>query len=34
MMGGLGKGSRSLEQKTWMVGVNWWLNDYSRIQFN
>jgi phosphate-selective porin OprO/OprP len=22
------------EQKTWMVGVNWWLNDYSRIQFN
>ena len=22
------------EQTTWMVGVNWWLNDYSRIQFN
>lgn len=22
------------EQKTWMIGVNWWLNDYSRIQFN
>jgi phosphate-selective porin OprO/OprP len=22
------------EQKTWLIGVNWWLNDYSRIQFN
>ena len=21
------------EQSTWIVGVNWWLNDYSRIQF-
>jgi phosphate-selective porin OprO/OprP len=21
------------EQTTWIVGVNWWLNDYSRIQF-
>jgi phosphate-selective porin OprO/OprP len=21
------------EQNTWIVGVNWWLNDYSRIQF-
>jgi phosphate-selective porin OprO and OprP len=21
------------EQKTWIVGVNWWLNDYSRIMF-
>ena len=20
------------EQETWIVGVNWWLNDYSRIQ--
>lgn len=22
------------EQKTWLVGVNWWLNDYSRLQFS
>ena len=21
------------EQKTWIVGVNWWLNDYSRFMF-
>jgi phosphate-selective porin OprO/OprP len=21
------------EQSTWIVAVNWWLNDYSRIQF-
>jgi phosphate-selective porin OprO/OprP len=21
------------EQKTWIVALNWWLNDYSRIQF-
>jgi phosphate-selective porin OprO and OprP len=22
------------EQKTWQVGVNWWLNDNTRIMFN
>ena len=22
------------EQKTWGIGVNWWLNDYTRFQFN
>ena len=22
------------EQKTWQLGVNWWLNDHSRIMFN
>ncbi len=22
------------EQKTWLIGVNWWLNDYTRFQFN
>ncbi len=22
------------EQKTWQAGVNWWLNDHSRIMFN
>lgn len=22
------------EQKTWLVGVNWWLNDHSRLQFS
>jgi phosphate-selective porin OprO/OprP len=22
------------EQKTWQLGVNWWLNDHSRVMFN
>ena len=22
------------EQKTWQLGVNWWLNDHTRIMFN
>ena len=22
------------EQKTWLLGVNWWLNDYTRLTFN
>jgi phosphate-selective porin OprO/OprP len=22
------------EQKTWLIGINWWLNDYTRFQFN
>jgi len=22
------------EQKTWLIGVNWWLNDHTRLQFN
>ena len=22
------------EQKTWLIGVNWYLNDYTRLQFN
>ncbi|MEE9588852.1 MAG: porin, partial [Hyphomicrobiaceae bacterium] len=22
------------EQKTWILGVNWWLNDYTRLTFN
>ena len=22
------------EQNTWTIGVNWWLNDYTRFQFN
>ena len=22
------------EQKTWGIGINWWLNDYTRFQFN
>ena len=22
------------EQATWLIGVNWWLNDYTRFQFN
>lgn len=22
------------EQATWLIGVNWWLNDYMRFQFN
>ena len=22
------------EQKTWQVGVNWWLNDHTRVMFN
>jgi len=22
------------EQKTWIFGVNWWLNDYTRLTFN
>lgn len=22
------------EQTTWLIGINWWLNDYTRFQFN
>jgi phosphate-selective porin OprO/OprP len=22
------------EQNTWLIGVNWWLNDRTRLQFN
>jgi phosphate-selective porin OprO/OprP len=22
------------EQATWLIGINWWLNDYTRFQFN
>jgi phosphate-selective porin OprO/OprP len=43
--GGTGTGSNYLqslstsctqcgEQKTWGIGINWWLNDYTRFQFN
>lgn len=22
------------DQKTWLIGLNWWLNDYTRVTFN
>jgi phosphate-selective porin OprO/OprP len=22
------------DQNTWLIGVNWWLNDYTRVTFN
>jgi phosphate-selective porin OprO and OprP len=22
------------DQKTWLIGVNWWLNDYTRLVLN
>ena len=43
MIGGLGKMNRYLlvgesaqcgEMRTWIVGVNWYLNDYVRMMFN
>ena len=22
------------EQKTWLIGLNWWLTDYTALKFN
>jgi len=38
--GGAGTGSGLVactlcgDQETWLVGVNWWLNDYTRLALN
>jgi phosphate-selective porin OprO/OprP len=32
--GGLVSCAECGEQKTWLLGVNWWLNDYTRLTFN